>query len=155
MKPGLYKILGIAVLLILTSRGGALAGVVMDETSLAAGPRGSIIQNKTIYVEGNKQEIEQEGITQVTDLDKNLVYIIDNNRRVFAEVPLRTLSSAQSDNLHGEAILTRTRKRGLSRTTPVMNIVPLTEIGWSMRLSRLAYRPACQQPKKLPNSIAT
>jgi hypothetical protein len=110
MKSVLCKIVVIAVLLVLTSRGGALAGVVMAETSFAAGARGSIAQNKTLYVQGNKQKIEEEGIAQITDLDKNLVYIIDKNRGVFAEIPFQTVSSEQPENLHGEPILTKTGK---------------------------------------------
>jgi len=82
----------------------------MAETSFAAGATGSFAQTKTLYVQGNKQKLEQEGIAQITDLDKNLVYIIDKNREVFAEMPLHTLSSEQPDNLHGEPILTKTGK---------------------------------------------
>src|SRR5947209_19411059 len=109
MKSVSCKIVGIAVLLVMTSRGGALAGVVMAETSFVAGARGNIAQNKTLYVQGNKQKIEEEGIAQITDLDKNLVYIVDKNRGVFAEMPLRTLSSEQPENLHSEPIPTKTR----------------------------------------------
>jgi hypothetical protein len=82
----------------------------MAETSFVADASGSIAQNKTLYVQGNKEKIEEEGIAQITDLDKNLVYIIDKNRGVFAEIPLRTLSSEQPANLHGEPILTKTEK---------------------------------------------
>jgi hypothetical protein len=110
MKSVSCKTVGIGVLLVLILRGGALAGVVMAETSFAAGARGSIAQNKTLYVQGNKQKFEEEGITQITDLDKNLVYIIDKNRGVFAETPLQTLSSEQLENLYGEPILTKTGK---------------------------------------------
>ena len=110
MKSVSCRIVGVAVLLMLTSRGGALAGVVMTETSFAASARGSIAQNKTLYVQGNKQKSEEEGIAQITDLDKNLVYIIDKNREVFAEVPLQTLSSERPENLHDEPILTKTGK---------------------------------------------
>jgi hypothetical protein len=110
MKSVLYKIVGIAALLVLSSRGGASAGVVMAETSFAADTKGSIAQNKILYVQGNKEKIEEESIAQITDLDKNLVYIIDKNRRVFAEIPLQTLSSEQPANLHGEPILTKTRR---------------------------------------------
>jgi hypothetical protein len=95
-----------------------LAGVVMAETSFAAGAGGGIAQNKTLYVQGNKQKIEEEGIAQITDLDKNLVYIIDKNRRVFAEMPLQTLSSEQPENLHGEPILTKTGKTRLVADRP-------------------------------------
>jgi hypothetical protein len=110
MKSVSCKIVVIAVLLVLTSGGGALAGVVMAETSFAAGARGSIAQNKTLYVQGNKQKIEEENIAQITDLDKSLVYIIDKNRGVFAEIPLQTLSSEQLERLYGEPILTKTGK---------------------------------------------
>lgn len=110
MNSVLCKILGTAVLLSLTARGGALAGVVMAETSFAAGGSGSVAHNETIYVQGNKQRIEQEGIAQVTDLDTNLVYIIDKIHRVFAEIPLQALSSDQPENLYSEPILTETPK---------------------------------------------
>ncbi|MBV8774662.1 MAG: hypothetical protein JO166_20365 [Deltaproteobacteria bacterium] len=108
MKSVSCKIVGIVVLLVLTSRGRTLGGVVMAETSLAAGAKGSIARNKTLYVQGNKQRIDEEGIAQITDLDKNLVYIIDKNRGVFAEIPLKTLSSDQSENHHLEPILIKT-----------------------------------------------
>jgi len=110
MKSVLYKIVGIAALLVLTSQGSGSAGVMMAETSFAADASGSIAQNKTLYVQGNKQKIEEEGIAQITDLDKNLVYIIDKNRGVFSEVPLQTVSSEQPANLHGEPVLTKTGK---------------------------------------------
>ena len=110
MKSVSCKIVGIATLLVLTSRAGASAGVAMAETSFAAGARGSIGQDKTLYVQGNKQKIEEDNIAQITDLDKNLVYIIDKNRGVFAEIPLQTLSSKQLDNLYAEPILTKTGK---------------------------------------------
>jgi hypothetical protein len=110
MKSVSCKIVGIGGLLILTSQGGALAGVVMAETSLAAGARGNIAHNNTLYVQGNKQKLDEENIAQITDLDKDLVYIIDKNRRVFAEIPLQMLSSEQLENLYGEPILTKTGK---------------------------------------------
>lgn len=110
MNSGLCKLLSIAVVLLLTSRGSVLAGVVMAETSYAAGATGSIAQNKTVYVQGNKQKIEEQGIARITDLDNKLVYIIDKNRRVFTELPLEAFSSEQPENLHGQPILTKTGK---------------------------------------------
>lgn len=98
----------VVVLVVSTLRGGAFAGVVMAETSFAAGPEGSTAQNKTIYVQGNKQKVERERIVEITDLDKNLVYIIDKNRRVFTEIPLQALTSGPPENVHGETILTKT-----------------------------------------------
>jgi hypothetical protein len=97
-----------AVLLFLASGGRVFAGVVMAETSIAAGPNGKISQNKTVYVQGNKEKVEREGVAEITDLDKSLVYIIDKNRRVYTEIPLQALSSEQPANAHGEAILTKT-----------------------------------------------
>jgi hypothetical protein len=70
----------------------------------------SLHKDKTVYVQGNKQKIERGSIASITDLDKQVVYIIDKDRRLYAEMPLQALSSARSDNPHGEAILTRTGK---------------------------------------------
>jgi hypothetical protein len=66
------------------------------------------IQRST-FKEINKQ-IERGRIASITDLDKQVVYVIDKDRRVYAEMPLQALSSARSDNMHGDAILTRTGK---------------------------------------------
>ncbi len=98
------------LLLALTWGGSAMAGVVMAETSFSTGARGSIAQNKTLYLQGNKQKIDEEGIAQITDLDKGLVYIIDKNRRVFAEISLQTFSSEQPENLSAQPTLTKTGK---------------------------------------------
>jgi hypothetical protein len=80
----------------------------MTETSFAQGPTGKISQNKTIYVQGNKQRIERESIAQITDLDSSLIYIIDKNRRVYSEIPLQALSSAPAEDVDTKAILTKT-----------------------------------------------
>jgi hypothetical protein len=112
MKYLLYSVAGAAVLplLLLALGGRVFAGVVMAETSVAQGPTGKISQNKTVYVQGNKEKIERESIAQITDLDKSLVYIIDKNRRVYTEIPLQALGSGPAEDGHGEAILTKTGK---------------------------------------------
>ena len=108
MKSVPCKIVGIAALLVLTSRGAAFAGVVIAETSSATDATERIAHEKTVYIQGNKQRVEERGIDQITDLDKNLVYIIDKNRKIFAEMPLHTLSSEQPETPIGEPILTKT-----------------------------------------------
>jgi hypothetical protein len=56
MKSVSCKLVGIAVLVVLTSRGGALAGVVMAETSFAAGAREASPKTKRFtYREINKK----------------------------------------------------------------------------------------------------
>jgi hypothetical protein len=98
-----------AVLLMLASTGTPIAGVVMAETSIAQGPNGETFSvKKTVYLQGNKEKVEGESVAEITDLDKNLVYITDKHRRVYTEIPLQSLSSGQPANAHGEAILTKT-----------------------------------------------
>jgi hypothetical protein len=108
MKSLSYALAGAAVLLLLASAGRVFAGVVMAETSSAADPTGQIFQDKTVYVQGNKEKVEREGVAEITDLDKSLVYIIDKNRRVYTEIPLQALSSGQPASEHGEAIFSKT-----------------------------------------------
>jgi hypothetical protein len=102
---------GVASLLVFAWGGRAFGGVVMAETSFAEGPNGVISsQNKVVYVQGNKEKIEREGVAKITDLDKNRIYIIDKGRRVYTEMPLQPLGSVRSENVHGEASLTKTGK---------------------------------------------
>jgi hypothetical protein len=109
MKSLSYAVAGAAAVLLLPgSVGRVFAGVVMAETSSAAYPTGQIFQDKTVYVQGNKEKVEREGVAEITDLDKSLVYIIDKNRRVYTEIPLQALSSGQPASEHGEAIFSKT-----------------------------------------------
>jgi hypothetical protein len=97
------------IVLMLAPSGKVFAGVVMSETSFANGLDSEIAsQDKTVYVQGNKQKVESGNIATITDLDKNVIYIIDKDHQVYSEMPLQTLGSAQPDIIHGEAILTRT-----------------------------------------------
>jgi hypothetical protein len=95
----------VAVLFTLVSAGTPIAGVVMAETSTAHGPNGETFSvDRTIYVQGNKQRVERERVTTVTDLDKSIIYIIDKSERVYTEMPLQALSPAQPGNMQSETI---------------------------------------------------
>jgi hypothetical protein len=66
------------------------AGVVLVETWTANGPDGSTSSaQRKVYIQGNKQRIEEEGITAVTDLDKSVVLLIDDNNHAYTEMPLQ------------------------------------------------------------------
>jgi Domain of unknown function (DUF4412) len=89
--------------------GRVFAGVVMSETSFANGLNSEITsQGKMVYVQGNKQKVESGNIATITDLDKNVIYIVDKDQRVYSEMPLQALGSAQPDVRYSEATLTKT-----------------------------------------------
>lgn len=102
----LWLTVAIAVVsLVLVSAGTSVAGVVMAETSTAHGPNGEAFSvDRTIYVQGNKQRVEREGVTTVTDLDKSVIYIINKSDRVYTEMPLQALSAAQPGDIQSETI---------------------------------------------------
>jgi hypothetical protein len=109
MKRLSSGIAGAAILLMLASAGRLFAGVVIAETSFAKGPNEQISsQDKTVYVQGNKQRIELGNVTEITDLDKNVVYIVNKHDRTFAEMPLRAPSSSQPDGMQDQVILKKT-----------------------------------------------
>ena len=109
MKCRWWEAVGVAILLVLVLAGRLFAGVVMTETSFAKGPDGEISsQNKTVYVQGNKQKVERGGIAEITDLDKSVIYMIDKQDRVYTEMPLQALNSSQPDSMQGETILKKT-----------------------------------------------
>ncbi|MBV8360757.1 MAG: hypothetical protein JO189_22900 [Deltaproteobacteria bacterium] len=96
-------------MLLLASAGRLFAGVVMAETSFAKSPNGQISsQDKTVYVQGNKQRIELGNVAEITDLDKKVVYIINRHDRAYAEMPLQAPSSSQPDGMQHEVILKKT-----------------------------------------------
>ena len=98
-------------MLVLASAGRLFAGVVMAETSFAKDPNGQISsQDKTVYVQGNKQRIELGNVAEITDLDKNIVYIVNKHDRAYAEMPLQAPGSSQPDSMHGEIILKKTKE---------------------------------------------
>lgn len=109
----------VAVFLMLASAGRLFAGVVMAETSFLGGPNGEISsQARTVYVQGNKQRVELGRVAEITDLDKNVIYIINKHDRVYAEMPLPALSSSQPDSLQGEVILKKTGERRVIANHP-------------------------------------
>jgi hypothetical protein len=111
MKCLSSAVAGGAILLVLASAGRLFAGVVMTETSFAKGPNGQISsQDKTIYVQGNKQRIELGSVAQITDLDKNVVYFVNKHDRAYAEMPLQAPSSSQPHSMHSEVILKTTKE---------------------------------------------
>lgn len=100
---------GAAVLLVLTSAGSLFAGVVMVETSFGKGPNEEIsAQDRTIYVQENKQKVDRGAVAEITDLDKSVIYIINKRERVYTEMPLQALSSLQADEMENEPILKKT-----------------------------------------------
>jgi hypothetical protein len=104
----------VAVLLELASPRSLFAGVVMAETSTASGPNGETYsQEKTVYVQGNKQKVERKGVVTITDLDKSVIYIIDESDRVYTEMPLTALGPAQLGDVQSEAI--KLNKTGQTR----------------------------------------
>jgi hypothetical protein len=110
MKCLWSAVAGVTALLVLTSAGRLFAGVVMAETTIAKGPNGQISQDKTVYVQGNKQRIELGNVAEITDLDKSIVYIVNKHDRVYTEMPLRAPSSSRSDSMRGDVILKKTGK---------------------------------------------
>jgi hypothetical protein len=71
----------------------------MSETLSAEDPGGQISQNKTIYVQGNKEKIERESTSEITDLDKGLIYILDKHRRLYAQILLAVVRSCGTGRL--------------------------------------------------------
>jgi Domain of unknown function (DUF4412) len=68
------------------------AGVVMSEVAIASGPVGKGTENRTVYVQGNKQKIDTRDIQTITDLDKGQLYIVDKDRKNYVEMPIESLS---------------------------------------------------------------
>jgi hypothetical protein len=59
---------------------------------------------RTVYVQGNKQRVDGERVATITDLDESVVYVIDKEERVYAELPLTAFSPGQSGNLQSETV---------------------------------------------------
>jgi hypothetical protein len=92
------------------------AGVVMSETSSIDGPIGTQAEHRTIYVQGNKQKVETEGVATITDLDKHQLYIVDTDHKNYVEMPLGPLNGQLDDSgaaSTGEIVLKRTGKTHL------------------------------------------
>jgi hypothetical protein len=88
-----------ACLLSLVWAGTLRAGVVLVETWTANGPNGlTSSAQRRVYIQGNKQRIDEKGVTAVTDLDKSVVFLIDENDRVYSEMPLQEVGREQPEN---------------------------------------------------------
>lgn len=90
------------------------AGVVMSETSMANSPNGASTQTRTIYVQGNKQKVENPDTDSITDLDKGVVYVVDKQRKRYFELPLRSPTAGPAPNESQEMI--HLDKTGHTRT---------------------------------------
>jgi hypothetical protein len=101
-----------SVLLVFFLARAASAGIVMAETSIATGPDGTTAsQDKTIYVQGNRQKVETPNTVTITDLDRSTVYLIDKVHRVYTELSLDSLGSSQQSSTQIDAVeLHRTGK---------------------------------------------
>ncbi len=83
-------VLGAFASIFLASVNVLTAGVVMSETAITSGPIGQIAQQRTIYIQGNKQRVDSADVQTITDLDKRLLYIVDTKDREYVEESLET-----------------------------------------------------------------
>jgi hypothetical protein len=70
-------VLGAVASIFLSSVSVLSAGVIMSETAIRSGPIANIAQQRTIYIQGNKQRVDTADVQTITDLDKRLLYIVD------------------------------------------------------------------------------
>jgi len=82
----------IAIVLILVTGSRLFAGVVIAETMVSSGPSGSQVETRTVYTQGDKRKVEERGIDVITDLDRDVLYVVDKNQREYAEIPLGALA---------------------------------------------------------------
>ena len=109
-------VLGAVASIFLSSVSVVSAGVIMSETAITSGPIGHIAQQRTIYIQGNKQRVDTADVQTITDLDKRLLYIVDKNAREYVEEALQTGSGTypQSGETETDSIvLKRTGKTQL------------------------------------------
>jgi hypothetical protein len=87
----------IAIVLLFLSNSRVLAGVVISETMVSSDPiGGSKVQTRRVYTQGDKRKVEERGIDVITDLDRDILYVVDKNQREYAEIPLRALALPRS-----------------------------------------------------------
>lgn len=83
----------IAIFLVPLSESKVLAGVVIAETMVSSDPiGGSQLQTRTVYTQGDKRKVEERGIDVITDLDRDVLFVVDKNQKEYAEVPLQALA---------------------------------------------------------------
>jgi hypothetical protein len=112
----------IAIGLFFASAQSVSDGVVMSVTSTTRGMAGPSSLHRVIYTQGNKQKVQHERLDTITDLDKNVVYLIDKPSRTYAELPLRNLGPATSGETTGLAVpLKPTARHALLSIIRVVN----------------------------------
>src|SRR5271170_1969876 len=79
------------------------AGVVMSEVAIASGPIGNGTENRTVYVQGNKQKIDMRDVQTITDLDKGRLFIVDKERKNYVEMPIESLSDLTAGSAETDA----------------------------------------------------
>ena len=106
-------VLGAVASIFLSSVSVLSAGVIMSETAITSGPIGHIAQQRTIYIQGNKQRVDTADVQTITDLDKRLLYIVDKKAREYVEESLRTESGTypQSGETRPTALFSNERER--------------------------------------------
>jgi hypothetical protein len=89
----------------------------MSETAITSGPIGDVAQQRTIYIQGNKQRVDSADVQTITDLDKRLLYIVDTKDREYVEEPLDTAGGTYPERgektQSGTIVLKRTGKTHL------------------------------------------
>lgn len=112
MKLSSFAAVIASVGFLLINAGTPRAGVVMAETSTATAPNGEThTQEKTIYIQGNKQKVERQNVAAITDLDRNVIYLIDKQHHAYANVPLKAVKpSGQNGEPGARVTLDRTGK---------------------------------------------
>jgi hypothetical protein len=67
----------IALVLVLLTESRVFAGVVIAETMVSSDPIGdSQVQTRIVYTQGDKRKVEGRGIDVITDLDRDILYIV-------------------------------------------------------------------------------
>jgi hypothetical protein len=91
-------IIAIVLVLLLVTVSSVFAGVVIAETIASSDfVGGSQVQTHTVYTQGDKRKVEGRRVDVITDLDKDVLYVVDKNRRQYAEIPLKTLAMPRAD----------------------------------------------------------
>src|SRR5690242_11409200 len=98
------KVLAMAIGFLLGSAAILSAGVVVSETATETGPVAKAIQRRTIYVQGDKQKVDTDGMQTITDLDQRVFYLIDKQRKNYVVMPLGSLANGLSENRESATI---------------------------------------------------
>ncbi len=109
------KVLVVAVGFLLGSASMLSAGVVMSEIATTMGPNGKGVQRRTIYIQGDKQKVDTEALQTITDLDKRVFYVIDKEKKDYAEVPLTSVSNSLPGRDSGPATTITLQRTGKSQ----------------------------------------